>query len=157
MNIFTQSLQRQRGIREQGFTLIELLVVILIIGILAAIAVPMFLNQRKAAVDATLKSDVRNLALELVTWKTQNPTAKAYPSAAWRNGLDSNPMGSHNLRGLDFTPSDGNSLRTYHNTPAGADGFCIEAWNSGSTEYTSELSPYTYFQENGTPGRPYDC
>src|SRR3954466_15721071 len=48
--------------REEGFTLIELLVVIIIIGILAAIAIPVFMNQRKRGYDAAAKSDLRNLA-----------------------------------------------------------------------------------------------
>jgi len=48
--------------REGGFTLIELLVVIIIIGILAAIAIPVFLNQRKKGYDAQAKSDARNAA-----------------------------------------------------------------------------------------------
>ena len=63
---------RRRLSDEGGFTLIELLVVILIIGILAAIAIPAFLNQRNKAYDAQAKSNIKTAQVAEETYSTDH-------------------------------------------------------------------------------------
>ena len=75
--MFLQNLRAKVGARlngegEAGFTLIELLVVMLILGILAAIAIPAFFNQRNKATDAQAKSAARTAETAMETYATEN-------------------------------------------------------------------------------------
>nr|WP_250001555.1 prepilin-type N-terminal cleavage/methylation domain-containing protein [Actinoplanes sp. M2I2] len=64
---------------DEGFTLIELLVVVVIIGVLVAIAVPVYLNYRKGAADKSAQSDVRGAVSTIEQWYTDN--GNSYPTA----------------------------------------------------------------------------
>ena len=74
-------LRKTQEEREGGFTLIELLVVVIIIGILAAIAIPTFLSQREKAWDKAVKADLRNNALKMEEARDDSATG-AYPTTA---------------------------------------------------------------------------
>ena len=66
--------------KSEGFTLIELLIVIIIIGILAAIAIPMFLNQRDKAKESAVKEGVHSIQVGVQSYAVDNNDV--YPAAA---------------------------------------------------------------------------
>ena len=119
--------------REEGFTLIELLVVIIIIGILAAIAIPVFLNQRKKGYDAGIKSDLRNAATAEETYLTDNnayTTSDATLTAA----------------GFKFSSSGDYSGGTQQVNVA------LDGTNSGYCLYATSASGQTWYYESEDGG-----
>ena len=100
-------MQKSMKEKDQGFTLIELLVVIVIIGILAAIAIPIFLNQRQKAVDASIESDLKAAATVQETIYTDE---QAYTDV------------EGDLTAAGFKLSKGNTFSTLN---ADADGYCM--------------------------------
>jgi len=139
---------RRRAEEEQGFTLIELLVVILIIGILAAIAIPAFLNQRGKAYDASAKSQVKTAQTAMETFATDH------------NGVYTGAVKS-DLVAIEPTLADTGSASLTTVTPNGSVGYTLTstAASTGDTfTITSTSGVVTRACAAGTGGgQPGGC
>jgi type IV pilus assembly protein PilA len=120
---------------DRGFTLIELLVVILIIGVLAAIALPAFLNQRSKAHDASAKEAVRTAQTAMETFYTDHQTYAGADEAAL---VRIEPTLAH---AVDPVSAGGNALTV---SGQGSNGFTLTVTSQGS-----ERDTFTIVTSNG--------
>jgi prepilin-type N-terminal cleavage/methylation domain-containing protein len=115
---------------EGGFSLVELLVVIVVIGILAGIALPIFLNQRTKSYEAGLKSDLRTVANEVAT---QNTTNEDYRKTTWKTA-GTNAVAGAAISGSGQIVGDSTSVglspgNTITWIGATQSSFCVKASN----------------------------
>jgi type IV pilus assembly protein PilA len=124
---------------RKGFTLIELLIVVVIIGILAAIAIPKFANTKQKAILASMKTDLKNLVTAQEAFFSDNNDYAGVAGAAQVNGLGG--AGT-----VAFTPTTGNVLNLTYGSSGG--------WSATMTNPAVTAVPSTCGVFLGTAAAP---
>ena len=135
MNAALFAKQAELKKNEKGFTLVELLVVVLIIGILAAIAIPFFLNQRQSAWEGQVTSDLKNAVTAAETFASSNNgkfIASGTPATPLSTGTISDVDVKTTLVGNGFRPTDDVTVVIVPKTLDGVAGAAYDLYGSNA-------------------------